>query len=202
MARSCQLLSACQLVRSAGKARDRGGAMTNSSRHRNEWWFIFAQALRDERQHPSIALTRRPDKAQAKRFIGMIWQIVLLPGASQLLKNLTRRSIPFAIATSGDAKQTNPLVQCIVDSAKSATDWFGLAANKFEKNLTIALWWTTENGTSWQAGVIALKEFDRHELQESEAYRVYACSLELSETCNHWDFRLSCRNKKTKRLLK
>ena len=169
---------------------------------------FLPKLLRDEGHRTSIALVRHLETAHAKRFTGMIRQIVPLPGSSQLLKALKRRSIPFAIATSGDAKLTNALLKRIVDvpscpvvtaddveSAKPAPDLFELAASKLEKELADCFVvgdsvWDVLAGRRMKASVVALRTggFDGHELQESGAYRVYADPLELNESLEQLGF--------------
>ena len=76
----------------------------------------------------------------------MIARISPLPAAGELLRLLKRRSIPFAVATSGVATQTKRLLahisnrpDCLVvtaddvEAAKPAPDLFRLAARKLER---------------------------------------------------------------------
>jgi len=169
---------------------------------------FLPKLLKDEGQRPSTPLIRRLKKAHNEHFSGMIRQITPLPGSLQLLKQLKRRAIPFAIATSGDAKQTNSLLRRIVGlppcpvltaddvaSAKPAPDLFELAASKLEKEphdcfVVGDSVWDVLAGRRMKAAVVALRTggFDSHELQESGAYRVYADPLELSESLEQLGF--------------
>lgn len=163
---------------------------------------FLPKLLRDEGHHPSTPLIRRLEKAHAECFSGLIRQIDPLPGSLELLKQLKRRSIPFAIATSGEAKQTKRLLLRIVglpacpvvtaedvQSAKPAPDLFELAASKLEKEPADCFVvgdsvWDVLAGRRMKAAVVAVRTggFDGHELQEAGAYRVYADPLELSES--------------------
>lgn len=169
---------------------------------------FLPKLLKDEGHQPSTPLIRRLEKAHAERFRELIRQIDPLPGSLQLLKQLKRRSIPFAIATSGDGKQTNCLLRRIVGlpvcpvitaddvaSAKPAPDLFELAASKLEKEphdcfVVGDSVWDVLAGRRMRAAVVALRTggFGEHELQESGAYRVYADPLELSESLEQLGF--------------
>ena len=169
---------------------------------------FLPKLLRDEGHHPSTPLLRRLEKAHAERFNGLIRQIDPLPGSLELLKQLKRRSIPFAIATSGEAKQTKRLLRRIVglpacpvvtaedvESAKPAPDLFELAASKLDKEphdcfVVGDSVWDVLAGLRMKAAVVALRTggFDGHELQEAGAYRVYADPLELSESLEQLGF--------------
>ena len=167
---------------------------------------FLPKLLKDEGHHPSMPLIRRLEKAHDDRFNGMIRQIAPLPGSLQLLKQLKRRSIPFAIATSGEANESFaeayrrvsglPVITADdVASAKPAPDLFELAASKLEKEphdcfVVGDSVWDVLAGRRIKAAVVALRTggFHGHELQESGAYRVYADPLELSESLEQLGF--------------
>jgi HAD superfamily hydrolase (TIGR01509 family) len=150
----------------------------------------------------SSAMLEKLESAHAKRFRRSIHTIEPLPGASELLAILKRRSIPFAVATSGDARQTKALLGRLgselkfpvitaddVAAAKPSPDLFELAASKIEKEPEECFVvgdsvWDVLAGRRMKASVIALRSggFDAHELQESGAYRVYADAKELGES--------------------
>jgi beta-phosphoglucomutase-like phosphatase (HAD superfamily) len=107
---------------------------------------FLPKLLRDEGKHYSKSSIGRLEAAHTRRFSLLMKDIVPLPGAIKLLKQLKRRSIPFAIATSGDAQQTRTLLtrmagipECPVitadhvAAAKRAPNLFELAARKLEK---------------------------------------------------------------------
>jgi HAD superfamily hydrolase (TIGR01509 family) len=169
---------------------------------------FLPKLLKDEGHSTSKRLIGRLEKAHNDRFSEMIGQVTPLPGTPQLLKQLKRRTIPFAIATSGDAKQTKRLLRRIVGfpscpvvtaddvaSAKPAPDLFELAASRLEKEPPECFVvgdsiWDVLAGRRMKASVVALRTggFDGHELQESGAYRVYADPLELSESLEQLEF--------------
>ena len=82
-----------------------------------------------------------------------------------------------------------------VASARPAPDLFELAAEKLEKDPAECFVvgdsvWDVLAGRRMKASVVALRTggFDRHELQESGAYRVYTDPLELSESLEQLEF--------------
>jgi HAD superfamily hydrolase (TIGR01509 family) len=169
---------------------------------------FLPKLLREQGHRYSHALLGRLESGHSKRFTPLIRDVSPLPGAANLLKQLKRRSIPFAIATSGSGQQTTRLLRRIVglpdclvitaddvDSAKPAPDLFELAANKLSKEPADCFVvgdsvWDVLAGRRMKAAVIGLRTggFDGHELQESGAYRVYADPLELSESLEQLGF--------------
>lgn len=151
---------------------------------------------------------RAVSNSHDENFHDTIRQVFPLPGTLQLLRQLKRRAIPFAIATSGGAKQTKGLLGRMdglpsspvltaddVASAKPAPDLFELAAKKLEKEPADCFVvgdsiWDVLAGRRMKASVVALRSggFDGHELQESGAYRVYRDPLELSESLEQLGF--------------
>lgn len=98
---------------------------------------FLPKLLRDEGLRHSQGLITRLESTHQKHFDRMIGRIDALPGAGELLRLLKRRSIPFAIATSGAAGQTKCLLARIsnrpdcpvvtaddVEAAKPAPDLF------------------------------------------------------------------------------
>lgn len=169
---------------------------------------FLPKLLKDEGHSTSKPLIGRLERAHDDRFNVMIRQVIPLPGALQLLRQLKRRPVPFAIATSGDAKQTKRLLGRIVGlpscpvitandvaSAKPAPDLFELAAGRLQKDPMECFVvgdsiWDVLAGRRMKASVIAVRTggFDGHDLQESGAYRVYADLLELSESLGQLGF--------------
>lgn len=163
---------------------------------------FLPKLLRDEGHQHSPSLIKRLEATHQKHFDRVVSRIDPLPGASELLRLLERRSIPFAIATSGSASQTKRLLARIpnrpdcplitaddVEAAKPAPDLFRLAAQKIEREASDCFIvgdsvWDVLAGRRMQASAVALRTggFDSHELQESGAYRVYADPRELSES--------------------
>jgi HAD superfamily hydrolase (TIGR01509 family) len=171
---------------------------------------FLRKLLRDEGHRHSEALIGRLESGHAKRFTRLIRDIAPVRGAANLLKQLKRRSIPFAIATSGSGRQTTSLLRQIagrpecpvitaddVAAAKPAPDLFELAANKLGKEPADCFIvgdsvWDVLAGRRMNASVIALRSggFDGHELQEAGAYRVYADPLELGASLEELGFPL------------
>lgn len=149
---------------------------------------------------PQQSLIARLEAMHEKIFRRLISLIKPLAGASALLDLLQRRSIPFAIATNGDAKQTRNLLRRVteienfpivtgddVETAKPAPDLFEIAISKLAKTprdcfIVGGSVCYVLAGRRISSSVIALRSggFDAHELQESEAYRVYVDPLELA----------------------
>lgn len=169
---------------------------------------FLPKLLRDEGHRASHAVIARLESAHSKKFKRLIPMVAPLPGAADLMNLLKRRSIPFAIATSGRANQTKALLARIagrpecpvitaddVAAAKPSPELFELAASKLEKQPSECFVvgdsvWDVLAGRRMKASVIALRTggFDGHELQESGAYRVYADTLELSESLEQLGF--------------
>jgi beta-phosphoglucomutase-like phosphatase (HAD superfamily) len=75
---------------------------------------FLPKLLRDEGLPHSRALIGRLESGHSKRFTRPIRDIAPRPGAANLLKQLKRRSIPFAIATSGNGRQTRRVLRRVV----------------------------------------------------------------------------------------
>lgn len=163
---------------------------------------FLPKLLRDEGVRHSSDLIKRLEAARQKRFNPLIARINPLPGASELLRTLQKRSIPFAVATSGGSAQTKRLLARIpdrpdcpvitaddVETAKPAPDLFHVAAQKLEREpgdcfIVGDSVWDVLAGRRMKAAVVALQTggFDGNELQQAGAYRVYADPLELSRS--------------------
>jgi HAD superfamily hydrolase (TIGR01509 family) len=163
---------------------------------------FLPKLLRDERLRHSLRTVVRLEAAHQKYFDRMIGRIDSLPGAGELLRLLKRRSVPFAIATSGAASQTKRLLARIsnrpdcpvltaddVEAAKPAPDLFRLAAQKLERQpedcfIVGDSVWDVLAARRMKAAAVGLQTggFDRRELQASGAYRVYDDPRELSDS--------------------
>jgi HAD superfamily hydrolase (TIGR01509 family) len=163
---------------------------------------FLPKLLRDEGFRHAPDFIKRLEAAHQKRFNRLIGQIEPFPGASELLKTLKKRSVPFAVATSGSSDQTKRVLARIpdrpdcpvitaddVEAAKPAPDLFHVAAQRLEREpgdcfVVGDSVWDVLAGRRMKAAVVALRTggFDGHELQESGAYRVYADPLELGES--------------------
>jgi HAD superfamily hydrolase (TIGR01509 family) len=160
---------------------------------------FLPKLLRDEGFHQSPALIKRLESNHQKRFDHLIRRIEPSPGAGELLRTLAKRSIPFAVATSGGAGQTKRLLARIpnrppcpvvtsddVEAAKPAPDLFHLAAQKLEREpgdcfVVGDSVWDVLAARRIKAAAVALRTggFDGQELQGAGAYRVYADMREL-----------------------
>jgi HAD superfamily hydrolase (TIGR01509 family) len=163
---------------------------------------FLPKLLRDERFRHSPSLIARLEATHHKHFDRLINRIDPLPGADELLRLLQKRSIPFAIATSGAAAQTKRLLARIpdrpdcpvitaddVEAAKPAPDLFSAAAQKLQKDPADCFIvgdsiWDVLASRRMKAAAVALRTggFDGNELQESGAYRVYADPRELANS--------------------
>jgi HAD superfamily hydrolase (TIGR01549 family) len=161
---------------------------------------FLPKLLRDEGLRHSQALITRLEATHQKLFDRMIGRIDALAGAGELLRLLERRSVPFAIATSGEAGQTKRLLARIsnrpdcpiltaddVETAKPAPDLFRLAAQKLEREPEDCFVvgdsiWDVLAARRMKAAAVAVQTggFDGQELQGAGAYRVYADLRELS----------------------
>ena len=117
-----------------------------------------------------------------------------LPGARELLDHLTRNKIPWAIATTGNKKQTQLLLRNLrlpkhavvvtgddVAQAKPAPDIFRSAAEKLGAALEDcavvgdAIWDMVSAGRNRALGIGLLSGgYSKQELEESGAFRVYS----------------------------
>ena len=163
---------------------------------------FLPKLLRDEGFRHSKALVARLEAKHQKLFDRSIGRIDALPGAGELLRLLERQSIPFAIATSGNAGQTKRLLARIpsrpdspvltaddVQAAKPAPDLFRLAAQKLEREpedcfIVGDSVWDVLAARRMKSAAVALRTggFDGQELQGSGAYRVYADLRELADS--------------------
>lgn len=163
---------------------------------------FLTKLLRDEGLPHSPKLITRLESTHQKHFDRLIGRIDPLVGAGELLRILLKRSVPFAIATSGAAGQTKRLLARIpnrpdcpvltaddVQAAKPAPDLFQLAAQKLDREpgdcfVVGDSVWDILAARRLKAAAIALRTggFDGNELQEAGAYRVYADPRELSES--------------------
>ncbi len=163
---------------------------------------FLPKLLRDEGHRHSQSFIKRLEVVHQRHFDRMISRIEGLAGASDLLRLLEKKSIPFAIATSGAERQTKRLLARLpsrpdcpiltaddVEAAKPAPDLFRLAAQKLEREpgdcfVVGDSVWDVLAACRMKAAAVALRTggFDGHELQESGAYRVYADPRELSKS--------------------
>ncbi len=136
----------------------------------------------------------RLEEKHDSEFVKLSAQIELLPGANELLEFLSRRSIRWAIATTGKRKQTNRFLKHLeiprgvpvvtgddVAKAKPSPDIFILAAARvnvpIEDCIVVgdSVWDILAAGRRRALGVGLLSGgYSREELEGSGAFRVYA----------------------------
>jgi phosphoglycolate phosphatase-like HAD superfamily hydrolase len=163
---------------------------------------FLPKLLRELGHRRPSSLISRLETAHASRFSRAIPGIAALPGASELLNLLMRRKLRFVIATSGAGKQTQRLLRRIpklpdcpvitaddVAAAKPAPDLFELAARKLDRNPNECFVvgdsiWDVLAARRFKASAVGLLTggFDKRELQDAGAYRVYADAQELGES--------------------
>jgi HAD superfamily hydrolase (TIGR01509 family) len=163
---------------------------------------FLPKLLRDETLRHSQSIVTRLEATHQTLFDRLIGRIDPLPGAGELLRLLERRSIPFAIATSGGAGQTKRLLARIsnlpdcpiltaedVEAAKPTPDLFRLAARKLERQpedcfIVGDAVWDVLAARRMKAAAVGLRTggFDGLELQGAGAYRVYADPRELADS--------------------
>lgn len=163
---------------------------------------FLPKLLKDLGHRSSAAFIQRLENARAPLFEKLIPKIAPLPGASDVLRLLARRKIPFAIATSGGGRQTKQLLRAIancpecpvitaddVQEAKPAPDLFEFAASKLGKDpgecfVVGDSVWDILAARRMKASAIGVRTggFHAHELQEAGAYRVYSDALEFSDS--------------------
>jgi HAD superfamily hydrolase (TIGR01549 family) len=138
-----------------------------------------------------------PEKLESKHdavFNQLSRRIRVLPGAQTLLDRLTRLRMKWAIATTGNEKQTRKLLQNLrlpknaivvngdeVAQAKPSPDVFLLAAQRLEVSMEDcvvvgdAIWDMLAAARKRALGVGLLTGgYSKEELEESGAFRVYA----------------------------
>jgi HAD superfamily hydrolase (TIGR01509 family) len=163
---------------------------------------FLPKLLKDGGERHSPATVKRLEAAHGKRFSRLIGTISPLPGARELMVTLSRRKIPFAIATSGGAAATKVVLKRIpnrvecplitaddVETTKPSPDLFELAATKLGKEpgecfVVGDSVWDVLAARRMKAAAIALRTggFDGRELEGAGAYRVYSDPKELLDS--------------------
>jgi len=137
------------------------------------------------------------DKAESRHdaiFLKARREARILPGSRELLDHLTRNKIPWAIATTGNKKQTHLLLRNLrlpkdavvvtgddVAQAKPAPDIFRSAAQKLRAALEDcavvgdSIWDMIAAGRSRALSIgLLCGGYSKQELEESGAFRVYS----------------------------
>jgi HAD superfamily hydrolase (TIGR01549 family) len=161
--------------------------------------FLVRQLLRDQntsRRKVNIGILEKKHDAE---FMKASRQLELLPGARELLKFLSRRGIRWAIATTGNKKQTTRLLKNLdvprnvpvitgddVVKAKPSPDVFVLAADRLGVPIGDcvvtgdSVWDILAAGRKSALGVGILSGgYSQEELERAGAFRVYADPCEM-----------------------
>lgn len=138
-------------------------------------------------------------KRHAEEYLRLLPQVQPLPGAIELLQELTRMHVPWAIATSGALETAKPAFEMLkipadvpivtrdqVKRAKPDPDLFLRAAEKLGVNPRQAMvvgdsvWdmLAARRADSLGVGILA-GGYGQQELEQAGAYRVYADPLEM-----------------------
>jgi HAD superfamily hydrolase (TIGR01549 family) len=156
---------------------------------------IFADAHR--RAGP--AMIERLEQSHKKHFAKRVPRLSALPGARELLANLTRSGTPWAIATSGDGATVRRMLRLLhvpksapvitgdhVDRAKPEPDVFLEAANRLGVSLSDSIvvgdsvWDLLAARRAKALGVGLLSGgYGEAELLQAGAYRIYKNPQEL-----------------------
>jgi HAD superfamily hydrolase (TIGR01549 family) len=151
------------------------------------------QLLRELRISPRKVNISVLEKKHDAEFAKATSQIELLPGASELLKFLTRHGIRWAIATTGNQKQTTRLLKNLsvprsapvvtgddVAKAKPSPDVFVMAAERLGVPISECIvvgdsvWDILAAGRKSALGVGILSGgYSQEELERAGAFRVY-----------------------------
>jgi HAD superfamily hydrolase (TIGR01509 family) len=165
---------------------------------------LFVNALlRETGKQLTIEEARALRAEHAEAFVRRSGEVRPLPGARELLGQLTRLGVPWAIATSGNPKTAGPSIALLgiepkvlitrddVRHAKPDPDLFLAAASRLDVDITQSIvigdsvWDLLAAQRARALGVGVLSGgYGREELQQAGAYRVYEDPLDL---LNHLD---------------
>src|SRR5919204_479435 len=165
---------------------------------------LFVNALlRETGKQLTVEETRALRTEHAEAFVRRSGEVRPLPGARELLSQLTRLGVPWAIATSGNPKTAGPSIALLgiepkvlitrddVRHAKPDPDLFLAAASRLDVDITQSIvigdsvWDLLAAQRARALGVGVLSGgYGREELQHAGAYRVYEDPLDL---LNHLD---------------
>ena len=160
---------------------------------------LVRQLLREMRTAPGRVNIGVLEKKHDAEFMRASRRVELLPGAGELLEYLTRRGIRWAIATTGNQKQTTRLLKNLsipagvpvvtgddVAKAKPSPDVFVLAANRLGVPIGDCIvtgdsvWDILAAGRKSALGVGILSGgYSQEELEGAGAFRVYADPADL-----------------------
>jgi HAD superfamily hydrolase (TIGR01549 family) len=154
---------------------------------------FIAALLRETRQPVDAALVERLKQAHAQAYRRYAGRLRVLPGARELLANLTSLQVPWAVATSGIMAAAEPTLELLgipsgvpvvtrdqVPYAKPDPDLFLAAADRLGADIADAvvvgdsIWDLLAARRARALGVGLLSGgYGREELERAGAYRVY-----------------------------
>jgi HAD superfamily hydrolase (TIGR01549 family) len=160
---------------------------------------LFVNALlRETGRSLSVAEIAELQAAHARAYLRLIDQVRPLPGAREILEDLSRRSVPWAIATSGSRATAQPNLDLLrvkdaimvtredVRYAKPDPDLFVHGAERLGLDIGDAVvvgdsvWDMLAARRARALGVGLLSGgYGREELERAGAYRVYEDPLDL-----------------------
>ena len=163
--------------------------------------FFLPGLLREIGRSASPSLIDRLEKRHAQHFTSKIKSIRVLPGARELLQHLSRIGVPWTIATSGERRQAEKLVEGLhlpkvlpvvtgdeVKNAKPAPDIFLVAAQKLGVSISDSIIvgdspWDLLAGRRLKALGVGLLSggYAKEELERAGAHLVYDDPAELLE---------------------
>jgi HAD superfamily hydrolase (TIGR01549 family) len=155
---------------------------------------LVGQLVREHGSRARKIDVEQLEKKHDEEFTKMLGRIQPLPGSSELLRKLTRMNVPWAIATTGNRKQTDRLLRILsfrskivivtgdeVEKAKPSPDVFITAANRLKTPIDHCIvvgdsvWDMLAAGRRRALAVGLLSGgYSRAELGQSGAFRVYA----------------------------
>jgi HAD superfamily hydrolase (TIGR01549 family) len=178
--------------------REAGMAMPNWKIHRRIGMSGKSLIRQLAREHGSRGRRVRPEHLEQRHdaeFTKALGRIQPLPGAAELLRTLTRLQVRWAIATTGNRKQTERLLRILslsfkaavvvtgddVEKAKPSPDIFITAAARLQVPIEHcivvgdSIWDMLAAGRRRALAVGLLSGgYSKAELEESGAFRVYA----------------------------
>lgn len=160
---------------------------------------MIRQLLREPEVHYRGLDAGPLEKKHDAKFKNSISNVTLLPGTEALLRYLNRSAVRWAIATTGNRKQTSHLLRKLeiprprvvitgddVEKAKPSPDVFVLAAERLEVPIENCIvvgdspWDMLAAGRRRALGVgILAGGYSKGELEEAGAFRIYSDPAEM-----------------------
>jgi HAD superfamily hydrolase (TIGR01509 family) len=178
---------------------------------------LFVNALlRETRRNVTAEQAAEIQKLHARAYGRMLAQVRPLPGARELLKQLSQADIPWTIATSGRREAASPVLKLLglprnlpvttrddVRYAKPDPDLFLTAADRLGVDITASIvvgdsvWDLLAARRARALGVGLLSGgYGQDELDRAGAYRVYQDPADLLRHLDEVGVRISERNQR------